>query len=292
MSELIERAVKSRYGSVATSGLSTDHAGVRAVAEAFGYTPEELASIPAEANMGLSCGNPTATANLRPGEVVVDLGCGGGLDVFLAAAKVGPTGKAIGIDMTSEMLNLARQNAARGNNGQGFTNVEFHQATIDKLPLPDASVDCVISNCVINLAPDKPAVFREIARVLKPGGRLAVSDIALKKPLPSEIGQDLMAYVGCIAGAVLTEEYRRQLIKAGFAAVQVIDTGADLNAYAKVENQGGCCSPAASGLPVLESGCCSSQSVVDTLHARLLDLLTRYNVNDYAASVRVFAVKP
>ena len=242
--------------------------------------------------MGLSCGNPTATANLRPGEVVVDLGCGGGLDVFLAAAKVGPTGKAIGIDMTTEMLELARRNAAKGNNGKPFTNVEFHQATIDKLPLPAGSVDCVISNCVINLAPDKPAVFREIARVLKPGGRLAVSDIALKKPLPAEIGQDLMAYVGCIAGAILIEDYRRQLHEAGFAAVEVIDTGADLNAYAKVENQGGCCSPAASSLPVVESGCCSSQPADDTLHARLLDLLTRYNVNDFAASVRVFAVKP
>src|SRR5262250_2159317 len=141
----IEEAVRSKYGSVASSGLSSQQKGVHAVAEAFGYTPEELASIPAGANMGLSCGNPTATANLRPGEVVVDLGCGGGLDVFLAAAKVGLTGKAIGIDMTPEMLALARQNAAKGNNGQGFPNVEFYQATIDKLPLPDASVDCVIS---------------------------------------------------------------------------------------------------------------------------------------------------
>src|SRR3954454_8393192 len=122
MSQDIQQAVKSKYGAVATSGRSTDHAGVRAVAEAFGYTPEELASIPSQANMGLSCGNPTATANLRPGEVVVDLGSGGGLDVFLAASKVGPTGKAIGIDMTSEMLALARKNAAKGNNGQGFTN--------------------------------------------------------------------------------------------------------------------------------------------------------------------------
>src|SRR3954447_19156806 len=150
MSDIVEQAVRSKYGSVATSGLSSEHAGVRAVAEAFGYTPEELASIPSEANMGLSCGNPTATANLRPGEVVVDLGCGGGLDVFLAAAKVGPTGQAIGIDMTTEMLERARRNAARGNDGQGYPNVEFHHATIDKLPLPDASADCVISNCVIN----------------------------------------------------------------------------------------------------------------------------------------------
>lgn len=293
MSDVIEQAVKSKYGAVATSGLSTEHTGVRAVAEAFGYSPEELALIPSQANMGLSCGNPTATAKLRPGEVVVDLGCGGGLDVFLAAAKVGPTGKAIGIDMTTEMLDLARKNAAKGKNGQPITNVEFHQATIDKLPLPDASVDCVISNCVINLAPDKPAVFREIVRVLKPGGRLAVSDIALKKPLPAELGQDLMAYVGCISGAIPVDEYRRQLHEAGFAAVEVIDTGRDLNAYAKVENQGGCCSSAESSLPVIESGCCSTKKpVVDTLHTRLLDLLTRYDVNEFAASVRVFALKP
>ena len=212
MSETITQAVKDKYGSVATSGLSSDHEGVKAVAEAFGYTPEELASIPAEANMGLSCGNPTAFANLREGEVVVDLGSGGGLDVLLAARKVGPTGKAIGIDMTQEMIDLARRNAAKS----GLANIEYHLATIDKLPLPDASVDCVISNCVINLAPDKTAVFREIARVLKPGGRLAVSDIALKRELPHEIGKDLMAYVGCIAGAILIEDYRRMLGEAGF----------------------------------------------------------------------------
>jgi SAM-dependent methyltransferase len=292
MSQAIEQVVRSKYGSVATSGLSSDHEGVKAVAEAFGYTPEELASIPTEANMGLSCGNPTATANLRPGEVVVDLGCGGGLDVFLAAAKVGPTGKAIGIDMTLEMLALARQNAAKGNDGQGLPNVEFHQATIDNLPLTDGSVDCVISNCVINLAPDKPAVFREIARVLKPGGRLAVSDIALKKPLPAEIGQDLMAYVGCIAGAVLIEQYHRQLIEAGFDAVEIIDTGADLNAYAKVENQSGCCSTVTSSATPAQTGCCAAPPADDGLHRRLADLLIRYNVNDYAASVRVFALKP
>jgi len=194
MARSVITAVRSKYASVATSKLSGKHDGVRAVAEAFGYSAKELAAIPAEANMGLSCGNPTATANLRPGEVVVDLGCGGGLDVFLAAAKVGPTGKAIGIDMTPEMIKRAKKNAAKGVDGKRIKNVEFHLATIDKLPLPDASVDCVISNCVINLAPDKPAVFREIARILKPGGRLAVSDIALKKPLPKALAEDIMAY--------------------------------------------------------------------------------------------------
>lgn len=271
----IEKVVQSRYGAVATRGLSSEQAGVRAVAQAFGYSAGELASIPAEANMGLSCGNPTAFASLRSGETVVDLGCGGGLDVFLAAAKVGPTGRAIGIDMTPEMLALARKNAERAQ----VANAEFHQATIDKLPLADATVDCVISNCVINLAPDKPAVFREIARVLKPGGRLAVSDIALKKPLPPEIGNDLMAYVGCIAGAIPVETYRAALVEAGFAHVQIVDTQADLNAYTKVENQSGCCSPS------------TSASTTDA-HSQLRELLRRYNVNDYAASVKVYAVKP
>lgn len=294
MSETIMQAVKDKYGSVATSGLSSDHEGVKAVAQAFGYTPEELASIPAEANMGLSCGNPTAFANLREGEVVVDLGSGGGLDVLFAARKVGPAGKAIGIDMTQEMIDLARRNAAKS----GLANIEYHLANIDKLPLPEASVDCVISNCVINLAPDKPAVFREIARVLKSGGRLAVSDIALKRDLPPEIGDDVMAYVGCIAGAILIEDYRHILVEAGFAHVEVIDSGRDLNAYARVENQAGCCpSSAASSLPIAELGCCSTTGEpFDPLgadfHVRLADLLCRYDVNEYAASVRVFAVKP
>src|SRR5471030_1871831 len=165
MIEQILESVKSKYGAVAESSLSSDNAGVRAVAEVFGYTPEELTSIPAEANMGLSCGNPTATAHIRAGEVVVDLGSGGGLDVFLASKMVGPNGRAIGIDMTPAMIERARANAIAG----GYTNVDFHLSTIDRIPLPDASVDCVISNCVINLAPDKQAVFHEISRVLKPG---------------------------------------------------------------------------------------------------------------------------
>lgn len=301
MSENIERAVRSTYGSVALSDLSSNNEGVRAVAEAFGYSPEELASIPAEANMGLSCGNPTATANLREGETVVDLGSGGGLDVFLAATKVGPTGRAIGIDMTPEMVELARRNAQQGNNGEPFTNVEFHLASIDKLPLSDNSVDCVISNCVINLAPDKTAVFREIARVLKPGGRVAVSDIALKKELPAEVANDVSAYTGCIAGAIPIADYKRGLLEAGFSQVEVVDSVADLNAYAKLENQSGCCAPPAKSstakavtttaasccAPAPVSSCCSTSE----LQEGLSELLGRYNVNDYAASVKVFAIK-
>jgi len=296
MSTLID-AVKDQYGSVAKSDLSSDHAGVKAVAEAFGYSAEELTSIPAEANMGLSCGNPTATANLRPGEVVVDLGSGGGLDVFLAAAKVGPAGRAIGIDMTEAMVERARKNAQRGPGGQPYPNVEFHLGCIGKLPLPDASVDVVISNCVINLAPDKDEVFREIARVLKPGGRLAVSDIALKKPLPPDLARSVMAYVGCIAGAIPIEQYITGLKAAGLADVVVIDSGSDLNAYAKVENQSACCAPpmvSSSTLPIAgeAAGCCSSAAGGETVHSALADLLRQHDVNDYAASVKVFAIKP
>jgi arsenite methyltransferase len=276
--------VRANYAAVARSGLSGSQQEVRAVAEAFGYTPEELATIPADANMGLSCGNPVATAHLRPGEVVVDLGCGGGIDVLLAASKIGPTGKAIGIDMTSEMLDRARRNAVLFGQGTAPANVEFHLGRIEALPLADESVDCLVSNCVINLAPDKSAVFREMYRVLKPGGRVAVSDIALKQPLPPEVGQDLLAYVGCVAGAVLIADYERMLREAGFAAVQVVDAGKDLNAYAQVG--GGCCSPASRGI------CCSSPTnMAPELHKGLADLLARFDANAYAASVQVFASK-
>jgi arsenite methyltransferase len=278
-------SVRSKYGAVAESTLSGNDSGVKAVAEAFGYSAEELTSIPAEANMGLSCGNPTATAHLRSGEVVVDLGSGGGLDVFLAAKMVGPEGQAIGIDMTPAMIERARSNALTG----GYTNVQFHQSTIDNIPLPDASVDCVISNCVLNLATDKPAVFREIARILKPGGRLAVSDIALKGELPEAIAQSMAAYVGCIAGAISMDDYRAGLLAAGFEHVEIVDSGSDLNAYAKVENQSGCCSPA-----MAEGSCCSPAAAPDTatLHEELSELLSKYDVNAAAASVKVYAVKP
>ena len=283
MPEQIIDRVQQKYGAVASSTLSSRDAGVKAVAEAFGYSADELASIPAEANMGLSCGNPLAIANLRPGEVVVDLGSGGGLDVFLAAQKVGPRGKAIGIDMTPAMIARARANAATG----GYTNVAFYQASIDNLPLPDASADCVISNCVINLAPDKAAVFREIFRVLKPGGRLAISDIARKQDLPPTIASSLAAYVGCIAGALSFEEYRAGLRAAGFEHVTIIESGSDLNAYAKVENQSGCCSPAMG-----EPSCCGPAPAENSLHTDLAQLLASYDVNQAAASVKVFALKP
>jgi arsenite methyltransferase len=292
MAEQILESVRSKYGAVAESSLSSNDAGVRAVAEAFGYSAEELTSIPADANMGLSCGNPTATAHIRPGEVVVDLGSGGGLDVFLASQMVGPEGRAIGIDMTPAMLERARANAKSG----GYTNVEFYQSTIDQIPLPDASVDCVISNCVLNLAPDKPAVFREIARVLKPGGRLAVSDIALKHELPEAVAKSVAAYVGCIAGAILIDDYRNGLLAAGFEHVEIVDSGKDLNAYAKVENQSGCCSPkmeASNPLQVLEVSCCSPSSTAsNSLHDELKTLLSHFDVNAAAASVKVYAVKP
>jgi arsenite methyltransferase len=296
MSEQLLESVKSKYGAVAESKLSNDYAGVQAVAEAFGYTVEELTSIPAEANMGLSCGNPTATAHLRPGEVVVDLGSGGGLDVFLAAKLVGPKGRAIGIDMTKAMIERAKANAQAG----GYTNVEFYESTIDQIPLPDSSVDCVISNCVLNLAPDKPAVFREIARVLKPGGRVAVSDIALKHELPEAVARSMAAYVGCIAGAIRIDEYRAGLLAAGFEHVEIVDSGADLNAYTKVENQAGCCSPAmdeskpdaAGPFQAIAGSCCTPTSSEPSLHEDLTALLSQYDVNAAAASVKVYAIKP
>jgi SAM-dependent methyltransferase len=275
-------AVQQQYSAVARSGISNESAGVRSVARAFGYSDADLVSLPPQANMGLSCGNPTAVAGLKPGEVVVDLGCGGGLDVLLASKQVGPSGKAIGIDMTADMIERAKAGAAQ----VGATNVEFHLAEIDRLPLPDASVDCIISNCVINLAPDKSSVFREVFRVLKPGGRVAISDIALRKPLLPEIAESVQAYVGCIAGALLISDYERMLRDAGFKAVVVSETGADLNVYAQAGAVGCCASTAQPCCSSSEAGQCAS-----TLHDGLADVLRTFDANAYAASVRVHAVK-
>ncbi|MBD3160854.1 MAG: arsenite methyltransferase [Candidatus Eisenbacteria bacterium] len=193
---------------------------VNAFAEKIGYTKEELARLPEGANLGLSCGNPTALAELKAREVVLDLGCGGGFDVLIAAHRVGQFGRAIGVDMTPEMVERAKRNALKA----GVTNTEFHVGEIEKIPLEDASVDVVISNCVINLSPAKPRVFREIVRVLKPGGRVAVSDMVLRKPLPDSVREDLEAYVGCIAGAVLVDEYAAMMRESGLEEVQVETT--------------------------------------------------------------------
>lgn len=189
------------------------------LAEAIGYATGDLAAVPEGANMGLSCGNPTAIASLKPGEVVLDLGSGGGFDCFVAGPKVGATGRVIGVDMTPDMLTKARANIAGYAKQTGLNNVEFRLGEIENLPVADTSVDVVISNCVLNLSPDKSRVWNEIARVLKPGGRVAVSDLALLKPLPDAVRRDVEALVGCVAGAVLVDETRAQMEAAGLTDI-------------------------------------------------------------------------
>ncbi len=191
------------------------------VALAVGYAGEDLTILPEGSNMGLSCGNPTALASLNLGDVVLDLGSGGGFDCFIAGPKVGAKGRVIGVDMTPEMLAKARKNLTKYREQSGFDNVEFRLGEIEYLPVPDASVDVVISNCVINLSPDKPRVWQEIARVLKPGGRVAVSDLALLKPLPQGIRDDLEALVGCVAGAELVEDVRAAALNAGLTDLEL-----------------------------------------------------------------------
>lgn len=228
----IRATVREQYGAMAragssccgpsTSGCCAPAADPTALAAAIGYDATELARIlPDGANLGLSCGNPGAIAALQPGETVLDLGSGAGFDAFLCGPKVGATGRVIGIDMTPDMLAKARANSVGYTQRTGLSNVEFRMGEIEHLPLPDASVDVVISNCVINLSPDKPQVWREIARVLKPGGRVAISDIVLLKPLPEAIRGRVEAYIGCIAGASLLDEVRQMLRDAGLVKLQL-----------------------------------------------------------------------
>jgi len=214
--------VREAYSAIARTGTScccgTSCGGATDsgdLALSIGYGADDLGSIPDGANLGLSCGNPTAIASLRPGETVVDLGCGAGFDVFIAARVVGPGGRVIGVDMTADMLSKARRNARAFEEMTGFDNVEFRLGEIEHLPVADSSVDVVISNCVINLSSDKSQVWREIARVLKPGGRLSISDMALLKPLPEVVVKSVEALVGCIAGAVLVEETEGMIRDAG-----------------------------------------------------------------------------
>jgi SAM-dependent methyltransferase len=191
------------------------------LASKIGYTADELRALPEGSNLGLSCGNPTAIAALKPGQTVLDLGSGGGFDCFVAGPKVGAKGRVIGVDMTAEMIARARRNLASYRKTTGLDNVEFRLGEIEHLPVADASVDVVISNCVINLSPEKPQVWREIARVLRPGGRVAASDMALLRPLPADVLAMVEALVGCVAGAVLMDEYRTMVEAAGLADVKL-----------------------------------------------------------------------
>lgn len=189
------------------------------VSKSIGYSDEELGSVPEGANLGLGCGNPVALASLKPGETVLDLGSGGGLDCFLAANKVGEKGHVIGVDMTPEMLDKARENVSKGKR----KNVEFRLGEIENLPVADNSVDVIISNCVINLSADKPRVFQEAFRVLRQGGRLMVSDMVLLKDLPDAVKRSVEAYVGCLSGAIMKDKYLETIKKAGFTGVKVVD---------------------------------------------------------------------
>jgi SAM-dependent methyltransferase len=216
----MKEVVKEAYGKIA-SGKGESCCTTPEFAKLIGYSGEDIKVIPQGADMSLGCGNPTALAGLKEGEAVLDLGSGGGIDCFLAASKVGPGGKVVGVDMTPEMIERARENARKAN----IKNVEFRLGEIEDIPVEDGSVDVVISNCVINLSPDKPKVFREVYRVLKPGGRIAISDIALLKELPKKIRESIEAYIGCIAGAITMEEYRKAVEASGLEDVRVTVKG-------------------------------------------------------------------
>jgi arsenite methyltransferase len=225
--EATVRKVQQRYADIARTGggCCSPQTGCcgpvpeRTIALSLGYTPLELDLLPEGANLGLGCGAPLAYLELQPGETVLDLGSGAGVDVILAGRAVGRQGRAVGVDMTDEMLSTARHNAAAA----GLDNVEFRQGRLESLPVADASIDAVTSNCVINLVPDKQAVFREIHRVLRPGGRLVISDILLDAPLPEAIRHDVLAYVGCVAGAVERARYFDMLSAAGLGDVEIIE---------------------------------------------------------------------
>jgi len=270
----IKEVVKEGYGKIAKQGSSccgpanpccgsTDQA--QDISRNIGYSNEELKSVPEGANLGLGCGNPVALASLREGETVLDLGSGAGFDCFLAANRVGKNGKVIGVDMTSEMIEKAKENAKKGN----YKNVEFRLGEIEKLPVADSSVDVVMSNCVINLSPDKGKVFKEAFRALRPGGRLMISDIVLLRELPKVIKESIEAYIGCLSGAIMKEEYLKKIEAAEFRDIKVLNE---------------------TSFPVeLMANDPTAKAIVDKLN------LPSEKVREIAtsvASVKVYAVKP
>jgi SAM-dependent methyltransferase len=238
--EIVEE-VRKRYGSIAVASSSccgpvSSCCGTTPVSRKLGYSEKELAAVPEEADLGLGCGAPVAHLALRPGETVLDLGSGPGLDALLAAREVGPTGRVIGVDMTPEMLERARATVARA----GAAQVEFRHGRLEALPIESASVDAVTSNCVINLVPDKGAVFREVARVLRPGGRAVIADIVLERPLPEAVAKDVLAWCGCVSGAALRRDYFRLVEEAGLGEASVLkeeDYAASLAQIASDEAQ-------------------------------------------------------
>ncbi|KAH0592664.1 hypothetical protein MHUMG1_09657 [Metarhizium humberi] len=309
--------VNRRYGSIVKSSTGQYE---QKVAKAFGYTEEELSTLPEGANLGLSCGNPIALARLREGETVVDLGSGAGFDVFAAANKVGPTGRAIGVDMNKNMIDKANANKARVN----ASNVQFIESAITSIALPDEVADCIISNCVINLVPteDKQLAFSEMFRLLKPGGRLAISDILARKELTDEIRNNIALYVGCIAGASQVSEYDEFLRNAGFHDVLIVDSKNDLNVYcttaelkpsshpetdAMQEERAvpSCCSTGARAIccqPEDKESCCQDNSSSCSCQKQSTSMATQVTTlagqlgiadfNEWAGSFQVYAVKP
>ena len=212
------KAVTQKTSCCSTNSCCSSTDQAKNISKKVGYSDTEIDAVPEGANLGFGCGNPVAIASLKEGEIVLDLGSGAGFDAFLASPRVGPSGRVIGVDMTPEMLQRARANAKKGN----YANVEFRLGEIEKLPVEDSSIDVIISNCVINLSPEKEKVFEEAFRALKPGGRLMVSDLVLTKDLPKEIKDSVEAYVGCLSGAIMKDEYLGFIKKAGFRDVKIV----------------------------------------------------------------------